>query len=128
MITPNRPRAAHKLNLQDGDRVKLVRWQDHHQGVSIGKTYQRRGDRLETINNPCDYWNFPPTFPKGYRPLFVVVSRATPPVPDKVLIFNGQMVNGEMIYTRRFISSDTYRLTLTFNAGSNTGTVVREEL
>ena len=70
----DRPRAAHKLDLQDGDVVELVGWQD-------GST-AHVGELFKVLQNWL--WNDPPTrglgingsHPKGHRPLFRVISRA----------------------------------------------------
>lgn len=68
---PNRPRPAHKLNLQKGDVVRHEGWQDDF-GVDMGIVKVGEGGRFGKmlqlqIDTPI---------PKGKRPLFVVVSRA----------------------------------------------------
>ena len=65
---PNRPRPAHKLNLQKGDVVRLVKWQDGYTCMIGSKfTCGDSGAVRSQIDTPS---------PKGHRPLFVVVSRA----------------------------------------------------
>jgi hypothetical protein len=60
-----KPKTAHKLDLKPGDVVELVAWEDGStQG--IGKRY------------PFDGL---PQYPKGYRPMFRVVSRFSYPKP-----------------------------------------------
>lgn len=70
----DRPRAAHKLNLQVGDVVELDAWQDGNTSKLVGTTYKASGEFLhQTAGNG---WLTPSVYPKGHRPLFRVISRA----------------------------------------------------
>ena len=129
MIAPNRPRAAHKLNLQDGDRVKLVGWQDNKTSC-VGNVYTFIDGWLVDVFG-IQMHIVPSVFPKGERSLFIVVFRANSPVPDEVIVLTGWQDDdmSSWIMAQDMSSEfDTCRMTLTFPAGSNIGTVVREEL
>jgi hypothetical protein len=189
---PATPRPAHKLNLRDGDVVKLIAWQDAHLGNLIGKSYryQVASGKLVNVSDVTDYWAdvaSGKSFPKGERPLFTVISRAaeqkpvtarevfakdqnrrnvemsklvdmaqTPqspmtstmeygrdsflphmrtkkpePVaaPDEVIEITGWCNKQGWLLGENFCDErDTHRYTITFPAGGDTGTVVREKL
>ena len=104
---PNRPRAAHKLNLQPGDVVRLVAWQS----AATKQAYLR--DVEFTVGKPM--WGSigsQRNNPKGSRPLFTVISRAADAKPDEV----------------KTTCDENYRYTRIFSAGSDIGTVTREKL
>jgi len=64
-----KPKPAHKLDLKKGDVVELVKWEDG-ETVGAGETFKVGKKGIEGGD-----WDF--NQPKGERPLFKVVSRAT---------------------------------------------------
>lgn len=105
MKNPNRPRTAHKLNLRNGDVVRLDAW-ENCVATRVGELFTVANGRIGGIGG------IPSGVPKGYRPLFTVISRAADLKPDEVLTIHKR--------------DKAYRLT--FPAGSDTGTVTREKL
>jgi hypothetical protein len=65
---PNRPRPAHKLELEGGDVVQLVCWQCGRE-CCVGETFAVGQSSI--LDNHISSPNA-----KGHRPLFIVVSRA----------------------------------------------------
>lgn len=120
----DRPRAAHKLTLRDGDVVRLEKWQDGRKW-DIGKTYTARNCYLDGTSKMAHYHVASP-LPKGHRPLFTVISRAADAKADEVIIFHSSMPS--LHWRRPRFANDTHRFTITFPAGSDTGTVTREKL
>lgn len=112
MKDPNRPRAAHKLNLRDGDVVELVAWQDGRKDQA-GVHWRFKETKLLRIGGIGSI-NVPSMLAKGERPLFRVISRADDAKPEPDESFT--------IHKR----DKAYHLT--FPAGSDVGTVTREKL
>ncbi len=128
-LTPkpaDRPRAAHRLNLQEGDVVELVAWQDGQTRL-VGVKYRKAGAWLYEIDG-LGGWLIEQTYPKGHRPLFRVISRAAEQKPDEVIVLTGWLEKAGWILGYSPCTCDTHRFTLTFPAGGNTGTVTREAL
>ena len=120
----NRPRAAHKLNLRDGDVVELVGWQD---GGNI-----RVGERFTVSNQTLldkrgnDRFLVHSAWVKGRRPLFAVVSHAADShdLSDMPEFQAAHAKPDEVITIHK--RDKAYRLT--FPHGSDVGKAVREEL
>jgi hypothetical protein len=73
---PDRPRAAHKLNLQPGDMVELVAWQNGSTGF-VGEAFRVSDDGERLVYKGVLFWMLAKSAePKGIRPLFRVISRA----------------------------------------------------
>jgi len=64
-----KPQPAHKLDLKKGDVVELVKWEDGYCG-GVGDKFDV--DKDGVVSRFYDFKQ-----PKGERPLFKVVSRAT---------------------------------------------------
>ena len=70
------PQPAHKLDLKPGDVVELVAWEDGSD-VLVGKRITIGIEGLPDTIGPYGLNDYP----KGQRPLFRVVSRASYPMP-----------------------------------------------
>lgn len=116
----DRPRAAHKLDLRDGDVVELVAFQCDcgNEEYFINSQFVVGSERWISL---CVEGR-----DKGHRPLFRVISRAADATPDEVVNFFAKIP--EVLLCKLRAENDTHRFTLTFPHGSDTGTVVREAL
>lgn len=115
-----RPRAAHKLDLQDGDVVELMGWQSGG-NIRVGEKFTVAGGVLHDENGDKRFI-IPSAWPKGHRPLFRVISRAANAKPDELIVLYGPT------WGKLHMMADTHRITLTFPHGSDAGTVTREKL
>lgn len=76
MTITGKPKAAHKLDLRDGDVVELMAWQRvaTNQKLFVGTKWLVGGDDWKLFRHLHNI--------KGTRPLFRVISRAADAVPD----------------------------------------------
>lgn len=163
--------AAHRLNLRDGDVVELVGWQhgsaaNQNSSRLIGRVYTLQNGWLCLGQEASIDLHEVLSLPKGRRPLFHVISRAswavdgmggtiqqpqtytraqieravimghsadnaakfTEQKPDEVIKKYAYVYSHEWLFGTEQTMDDTHRFTLTFTAGSDTGTVVKEKL
>ena len=77
MIDTSRPRALHNLKLRPGYVVELDAWEDGDTFL-IGERFTINATVTLAIDRNGQNFSIPSTKPKGERPLFTIVSRATP--------------------------------------------------
>ena len=116
----DRPRAAHRLDLQDGDVVELLGWQDDDKSF-IGRVYTVSGEWLVDSDLAECWWWPDGLMPKGHRPLFRVISRAAWAVDG----MGGTIQQPDEVFT---IHKRDKAYRITFPNGSDVGTVTREKL
>lgn len=124
-IPADRPRAAHKLNLQEEDVVELVAWQDGRDWA-VGRIFKFDGLDLRSEGF---VFAVPSVLPKGHRPLFRVISSAADAKPDEVIVRYARLyLDLGALWIASATPDCTHRFTIAFPHGSDIGMVTREKL